>query len=113
MRSLLPLTWVGILAFLLLSSPVGSAPVPVVGDPVILYSLTECPYCRQKQAALKAAGIPFVEYFVDQDARRMREMSNKLRRAGYTEGGYGMPIVDVNGTILPNNPPLEDILMYR
>ena len=76
---------------------------------VVMYSLTTCGYCNQKRAQLKAAGIPFVEYFIDTDSISMAELSGKLQRAGYRGGGIGTPTFEVNGTMLPNNPSMSEI----
>lgn len=79
---------------------------------VIMYSLTTCAFCVQKRGELQAAGIPFVEYYVDVDPDRMQELAMKLAQAGYRGGGFGTPTFDVNGTMLPNNPSLATIREY-
>jgi glutaredoxin len=75
---------------------------------VVMYSLTTCGFCNQKRNALNAAGIPFVEYFVDKEPERNQELFAKLRAAGHF-GGVGTPTFEVNGRMLPNNPSLETI----
>jgi glutaredoxin len=83
------------------------------GQPsVIMYSLTTCGFCNQKRAQLRAEGIPFVEYFLDQDQERLRELIGKLEAAGMKPGGIGTPSFDVNGKILLNNPSLETIRQH-
>ncbi|MNC86794.1 Glutaredoxin [compost metagenome] len=79
---------------------------------VVMYSLTTCGYCNAKRAELRAAGIPFVEYFVDTDQERYTELTTKLRNAGYRGGGIGTPTFDVNGKMLLNNPSLETIIKH-
>jgi glutaredoxin len=76
---------------------------------VVMYSLTTCGYCNMKRAELKANGIPFTEYFIDQDGARQRELFEKLLKSGYTGRGVGTPTFEVNGTMLPNNPSLATI----
>jgi glutaredoxin len=76
---------------------------------IVMYSLTTCGYCNMKRAELKRHGIPFVEYFLDKDPARKRELFEKLIRAGYQGQGIGTPTFEVNGTMLPNNPSLATI----
>jgi glutaredoxin len=79
---------------------------------VYMYSLTTCGYCNQKREELHAKGIPFVEYFIDKDKDRQRELFEKLLASGYQGGGIGTPTFEVNGTMLPNNPPLATIIKH-
>ena len=88
----------------------GPAAVLAEGQPsVIMYSLTTCGFCNQKRAQLTAAGIPFVEYFLDKDEDRFRELIRKLEASGMKPGGIGTPSFEVNGKLLLNNPSLETI----
>ena len=88
-----------------------TAALPTAGgsDGLIMYSLTTCGYCTQKRKELHREKIRFTEYFIDKDGRRREEMTRKLDSAGFTPGGYGTPIFDVYGMMMPNNPPLSDI----
>ena len=79
---------------------------------VVMYSLTTCGYCTQKRAQLNAKGIPFVEYFIDKDPQKQRELFEKLMASGYRGGGVGTPTFEVNGTMLPNNPSLDTIIKH-
>lgn len=85
------------------------AAVAVAHDAVIMYSLTTCGYCKQKRRELEAAGIAFTEYFIDKDADRRNELNLKMEQSGLPPRRYGTPILDVHGTMLPNNPSLETI----
>ena len=90
-------------------------PVPVrqgdfANSGIVMYSLTTCGYCNAKRAELQARGIPFVEYFLDKEPGRQRELFEKLIVAGYRGGGIGTPTFEVNGKMLPNNPSLDTIL---
>ena len=82
----------------------------VANASIVMYSLTTCGYCNAKRAELKARGIPFVEYFLDKEPDRQRELFEKLIVAGYRGGGIGTPTFEVNGKMLPNNPSLDTIL---
>jgi protein-disulfide isomerase len=76
---------------------------------IVMYSLTTCGYCNMKRAELKTNGIPFVEYFIDEDPARQRELFDKLAAAGYRGRAVGTPTFEVNGRMLPNNPSLATI----
>ena len=71
---------------------------------VVMYSLTTCPYCREKRQWLQSAGIPFREYFIDSDPARMEELNGLLAAHNVPPGGVGTPILYVNGDLLVNNP---------
>lgn len=81
-------------------------------DEVIMYSMTTCGYCKQKTRELEAAGIAYTEYFIDTDAERRDELNRKLEQSGLPPRGYGVPIMDVCGTMLPNNPSLKTIRQH-
>jgi protein-disulfide isomerase len=61
---------------------------------------------------LQAKGISFVEYFIDKDQERQRELFEKLLASGYRGGGIGTPTFEVNGKMLPNNPSLDTIIKH-
>jgi glutaredoxin len=79
---------------------------------VIMYSLTTCGYCNKKREELHKNNISFTEYFIDKDNARQEELNQKLAKAGFQPRGYGTPIFDVYGVMLPNNPPLNKILKH-
>jgi glutaredoxin len=79
---------------------------------VIMYSLTTCGYCVEKREALRAAGIPFNEYFVDQDGAKMQELREKLAAENMSGGRVGTPSFVVNGELLINNPSMEEIKQH-
>lgn len=76
-------------------------------DDVIMYSLTTCGFCKAKAMDLHAEGIEFKEYYIDEDSSRRTELDEKLVRAGFPPRTYGVPILDVHGVMLPNNPPMS------
>jgi hypothetical protein len=59
---------------------------------------------------LTRRNIPFVEYFVDAEPGRQRELTSKLEHAGFRPGAIGTPILEVNGVMLPNNPSIRAVL---
>ena len=82
------------------------------GEPhneLIMYSLTTCGYCKQKVKELNKENIAFKEYFIDKDNKKMKELNDKLAKAGFKPKGYGTPIFDVQGVMLPNNPKMSVI----
>lgn len=86
------------------------------GNRVVMYSLTTCPYCKATHAKLIRAGIPFTEYFLDTDPSRMQELGALLRASHVPPGSVGTPTIEVNGTLLINNPDMKTIrrhLKYR
>lgn len=78
-------------------------------DQVIMYALTTCGFCKEKARLLQAHGIAYVEYDIDVDSARQNELNAKLAQAGFPPRGYGTPIFDVHGVMLPNNPELAEI----
>ena len=80
---------------------------------LIMYSLTTCGYCKQKVKELNSAGIPFTEYFIDKDANKRKELYEKMARAGFPAQGYGTPLFDAYGHMLPNNPSLAKIISVK
>ena len=76
---------------------------------VVMYSLTTCPYCREKRQWMTRAGIPFREYFIDTDQARMQELNGLLASHNVPPGGVGTPILYVNGDLLVNNPDREEV----
>jgi hypothetical protein len=76
---------------------------------LVMYSLTTCGNCMLKARQLKARGVRFDEYFIDQNKARDVEMWDKLRRAGYSRQSIGTPVFDAGGFMLPDNPSLDSI----
>lgn len=60
---------------------------------VELYITSWCGYCRQAREFLRARGIPFVEYDIEQDA-------NAARRKQDLKGGSGVPVAVINGQVV-------------
>ncbi len=77
-----------------------------------MYSLNTCGFCQQKHAELKAAGIPFTEFFLDKDKEPARLLHLRMGEQGINTAYYGTPTFDVGGRILPNNPSLAEISKY-
>ncbi|MFA6426860.1 MAG: glutaredoxin domain-containing protein [Candidatus Magasanikbacteria bacterium] len=60
---------------------------------VAVYSTPTCPYCVLAKQYLQERSIEFVDYNVAHDQDKAREMIEK-------SGQMGVPVLDVNGTII-------------
>ncbi|WP_085711675.1 MULTISPECIES: glutaredoxin family protein [unclassified Pseudomonas] len=68
---------------------------------VVLYTTDWCGYCKQTKRFLDQKGIPFREFDIEKDA--------EARKAYEALGGRGIPLIDVNGTLIRGFDP-DDIL---
>ena len=59
---------------------------------VVLYTTGWCGYCKQTRRFLDSKGIPYTEYDIEKDA--------EARKAYEALGGRGIPLIDVNGTLI-------------
>ena len=66
---------------------------------VVLYSTDWCGYCKQTKRFLDSKGIPFKEFDIEKDA--------EARKAYEALGGRGIPLIDVNGTLIRGFDPDE------
>ena len=62
---------------------------------VIVYSTNWCAYCKMAKQYLTSKGVEWVEKNIEEDEDAHKELMEKL-------GGNfrGVPVIDVNGTIL-------------
>lgn len=75
-------------------SAFGPKEVPVragTGE-VVLYATDWCPYCRQARALLAEKGVAYTEYDI--------EKSPEGKRLYDALGVKGVPVLDVNGTVV-------------
>jgi glutaredoxin len=70
---------------------------------VVIYGASWCGPCHQAEAYLKKKGVPYVEYDIEQDSSKAREMQSKLAKAGMRGGS--IPVLDVRGRILVGFDP--------
>ncbi|VEF08985.1 glutaredoxin [Pseudomonas fluorescens] len=66
---------------------------------VVLYATDWCGYCKQTKRFLDSKGIAFKEYDIEKDA--------EARKAYEALGGRGIPLIDVNGTLIRGFDPDE------
>lgn len=67
---------------------------------VTVYSTLSCPYCHMAKNYFKEKGIVFTDYNVGQDVLKAQEMVQK-------SGQMGVPVIDIDGTILIGFQPVE------
>lgn len=60
---------------------------------VIVYSTNSCPWCVKVKGFLKENKIDYVEHNVAEDAKALQDMEEK-------SGQRGVPVLDINGTII-------------
>ncbi|WP_110948636.1 glutaredoxin family protein [Pseudomonas bohemica] len=66
---------------------------------VVLYATDWCGYCKQTRRFLDSKGIPYTEFDI--------EKSKEGRKAYEALGGRGIPLIDVNGTLIRGFSPDE------
>ncbi|MFJ3482418.1 glutaredoxin family protein [Pseudomonas sp. NPDC090202] len=66
---------------------------------VVLYATDWCGYCKQARRFLDSKGIPYTEYDIEKSAEG--------RKAYEALGGRGIPLIDVNGTLIRGFSPDE------
>jgi len=66
---------------------------------VVLYATDWCGYCKQTRRFLDSKGIPFKEFDIEKSAEG--------RKAYEALGGRGIPLIDVNGTLIRGFSPDE------
>ncbi|CAD5198479.1 glutaredoxin family protein [Pseudomonas sp. FEN] len=64
---------------------------------VVLYATDWCGYCKQTRRFLEQKGIPYQEFDIEKDAA--------ARKAYQALGGGGIPMLDVNGTLIRGYEP--------
>ncbi len=60
---------------------------------VTIYSTPTCPYCLQAKEYFKEKGVKYTEHNVADDQDKTKEMVDK-------SGQMGVPVLDINGTII-------------
>lgn len=60
---------------------------------VIIYSTPTCPWCFKAKEWFKERGIKFIDIDVSEDYDKAIEMIKK-------SGQQGVPVIDINGTII-------------
>lgn len=62
---------------------------------IIIYSTTNCPYCKTEKQYLSKKGIAYIEKNIEEDEEARQELLAKIN------GNYvGVPVTDIAGTII-------------
>jgi glutaredoxin len=80
------------------AAPSAAPTASVAGLQVIVYGAEWCTPCHDAAAYLRNKGVRVVEYDIEKEPDRGREMQRKLRNAGMTGGS--IPVLDIGGAIL-------------
>lgn len=72
---------------------------------VVLYATDWCGYCKQTKRFLDSKGIPFKEFDIEKNA--------EARKAYEALGGRGIPLIDVNGTLIRGFDPDEILAVLK
>ncbi len=90
-------------------------PIPQSGLPtyaqdnvVVMYALRDCDVCEQTRVWLEEQPFQFSEEVLN-DPRMMIELRARLDAQGYAGEDVQLPVVEVNGVLLPNNPSRDAI----
>lgn len=67
---------------------------------VVVYSTPTCPFCHKAKDYLKEKGVEFDDVDVSADQAKAQEMVEK-------SGQMGVPVLDVNGTIIVGFDPAQ------
>jgi glutaredoxin len=74
-------------------NPSSAVPTQVASQAkVTLYATDWCGYCKQTRRFLDSKGIPYTEFDIEKSAEG--------RKAYEALGGRGIPLIDVNGTLI-------------
>lgn len=68
---------------------------------VTMYMTKWCGYCRKAREYLNSLGVSLTEYDIERDKAGKAEMKEK------TGGGSGVPVIDIEGTIIRGFAPEE------
>lgn len=66
--------------------------------PVVIYTLSTCPHCREAKEYLTSNNIPFVNREVDSDDKHMEELVKIFDEMGVPEARRGVPLIIIGGT---------------
>lgn len=66
-----------------------------MNDSIIIYSTTNCPYCKTEKQYLSKKGIAYIEKNIEEDKEAHEELLEKIN------GNYvGVPVTDIAGSIV-------------
>lgn len=75
-----------------------------------IYVMAGCGACDEMRAWFTANGLPYTVYAVDSDQRAAERLRSIL--AGDGQGRIMLPVVEINGKVLPGNPGVGNLHRY-
>lgn len=79
-------------------------------DEVIVYASGTCGRpCREMIAMLRQERVVLVVHYIDEDDEARQELRKKLDAIGFDQQIYKLPVVDVYGHVLPDNPSRKNV----
>lgn len=75
-----------------------------------IYVMAGCGACDQMRAWISANGLSYTVYAVDSDQHAAERLQSIL--AGDGQGRIMLPVLEINGKVLPGNPPIGDVHRY-
>ncbi|HJV93053.1 MAG TPA: glutaredoxin domain-containing protein, partial [Azonexus sp.] len=75
-----------------------------------IYVMAGCGACDQMRAWISANGLNYTVYAVDSDQHAAERLQSIL--AGDGQGRIMLPVLEINGKVLPGNPPIGDVHRY-
>ncbi|MCB1889900.1 MAG: DUF805 domain-containing protein [Rhodocyclaceae bacterium] len=82
-------------------------------DQVFLFTIARCGACELKRKQFDEMGVVFTEMRLDEDPELGRLVDQRLAEGPYRGAqARQLPFVEVNGTLLPNNPDLQEISQH-
>lgn len=78
---------------------------------VFMFSESGCQPCAARRAQFERVGLQYTEFFVDEDPELARLLGQRLADIG-VRGVPRLPAVEINGTLIANDPSLEQLADY-
>lgn len=75
-----------------------------------IYVMAGCGACDQMRSWISANGLNYTVYAVDSDQHAAERLQSIL--AGDGQGRIMLPVLEINGKVLPGNPPIGDLHRY-
>ena len=80
-------------------------------EDIVIYTSNSCGKpCKDMIEAIQAAGVHAYVSNLDDDHELEDELRAKLTAIGFDRKVYRLPVVDVYGTLLPDNPPVRRVM---
>lgn len=75
-----------------------------------IYVMAGCSACDEMRSWISANGLHYTVYAVDSDQHAAERLHSIL--AGDGQGRIMLPVLEINGKVLPGNPPIGDVHRY-